>query len=144
MPNVGMIGRNGSTITGIVSNEFPFNEGPAPGFVNATFVMQFTGFSFVGNPNVIVSTGNPHWTAHPIWVAPTAAGFVVNRKTPSYGGRQFNVYPLAMGLLGVTAKDEIAELSADIIQVTEEDFLAVAKKHNVEVPEGLLSQFSSE
>lgn len=126
MPNVGLIGNNGPFVTGIVSNEFTFNEGPYPGFVNAHFIMQFTGIPFQSPPNVLATTGNPHWTAHPIWVRTDAAGFVVNRKTESPGGRQFQVYVLAMGQLAVSGVGEARKLEAQIVSVSEEQFNQMA------------------
>jgi hypothetical protein len=122
------INLNPPTLTAIVSNEFPFNEGPAPGFIDAHFVMQFT-FSFLGNPNVLASTGNPHWTAHAIWTSPTAAGFVVNQKTPSPGGRTFNVYALAMGILRAGRQGEVGEVKAEILEVTKEESQRLSQMH---------------
>lgn len=133
MPVVALVGTNGPIlVTGIVSGDFAFAEGPPPGFINATFVMLFTGVPFVGVPNVVASTGNPHWTAHPIWINPGGAGFVVNRKTPSPGNRTFSVYALAMGPLGTVLEGESAEIGCKLREVTSEEFQALAQEAGVE------------
>ncbi len=121
----GMDGVNGDNRCIIVSNDRVFSEGPSPGFINDWFVVNFINFVYLGNPNVIASTGNPHWTVHPIWVRPNAAGFVVNRKTVSPGGRQFNVHVMAMGYAPMVKKEGF-EPEAEIVRVSEEEFAQLA------------------
>ena len=135
MPSVGLIGYNGSLVTVVVSVDNVLNEGPPPGFMDAPLVMQFQGFSFSFNPNIFATSGNVHWTAHPIWVNPTAAGFIVNRKTPSPGNRQFSVCTMAMGYIPAAqakAKAEM-ELGADVSQVTSETFWQMKDELNATV-----------
>lgn len=128
MPNYGMDGVNGSMRSIIVSMDRVFAEGPSPGFVNDWFVMNFFNFVYQGNPNVIATTGNPHWTVHPIWVRQDAAGFVVNRKSVSPGGRQFNVYAMAIGYAAWVKEEKGLEPKAEIVKVSEEEFAQLTKE----------------
>ncbi|MGK7344707.1 MAG: hypothetical protein ACNS63_02725 [Candidatus Nitrospinota bacterium M3_3B_026] len=94
--------------------------------------MNFTGIPYTGTPNVVASTGNPHWTVHPIWANPNGAGFVVNRKTPSPGGRTFLVYALAMGPLPPVPTESQQGLDAEVKPVTEDEFVKLARENGVE------------
>jgi hypothetical protein len=122
MPDVGLVGSNGSLTTIIVSNEFPFDGGPYPGTVNFLFVMNFFGFVYVAPPNVLAATSSPHWTAHPIWATTTAAGFVVNRKTEAYAGTQFKAYALAIGYRAGKKLRKDEQIRAEISVASEEEF----------------------
>lgn len=135
MPISGLTGTNGpsnnpaSPRTGILSNDVTLFEGPPPGTIDFTFIFYFFGPQFIMPPNVIVTTGNPHWTGHAIWVNQNGAGIVVNRKTPSPGNRNFQVYILAMGTLppGTPVKD-LPELRGEIKEVSMEELLAEGER----------------
>ena len=131
MPSVGLIGTNGpdpsTPKTGLLTLDFLLNEGPYPGTVNFAFVATFLGPPFLVPPNVLVSSGNVHWTGHAIWVSTTGAGIVVNNKSPSPGGRNFTVYVLAMGMLSpATPGKESAALQATVRPVSLEELQTLA------------------
>jgi hypothetical protein len=115
----------GALGTGLVSIAVALEEGPPPGTVNHAFVVTFSGPKFAAAPHVLISTGNPHWTGHAIWVTEESAGIVVNQKNSSPGGRAFDVYVLAMGPLAADpsgASDR--PLGAEARAVTVEDILS--------------------
>lgn len=128
MPAVGLIATNGfpgALPTGLVSLRVVLEEGPPPGTINRAFVVTFTGPAFTSPPNVLVSTGNPHWTGHAIWVTEESAGIVVNQKNSSPGGREFDVYVLAMGILAPESeRGGGVALGAEARPVTVEDILS--------------------
>ena len=51
-----------------VSNSEVYAGGPAPGQMNFLVEAVFSNVTFTETPNVVATTGNPHWTVHPIWV----------------------------------------------------------------------------
>jgi len=106
----------------IMSNSRELNEGPPPGFINQHFTLQFVNFAYSSIPHIQATTGNPHWTAHPIWANSGAAGFVVNQKSPSPGGRVFSVYVQAIGYVNVLRKAGFKPPEMHINEVSEEEF----------------------
>jgi hypothetical protein len=75
-----------------------------------------------------VTTGNPHWTRHAIWVNTNGAGIVIDRETPSPGNRDFPVFLLAMGSFPAsTPVKEMPELTGEIKVVSMEELLAEGK-----------------
>ena len=97
-----------------------------PGQVNFHTVATFSRVQFTGVPNVVATTGNPHWTVHPIWVNPAGAGFVINRKSPAAGAQEFSTYFLFMGpgfLRGATG------VEIEFEEIDEEGFEALRKEH---------------
>ncbi len=123
MPDSFLVAPNPATggVTLVASTDRPFSGGPYPGAINFLLTVTFEGFTFGTTPNVVASTGNPHWTVHPIWVNPAGAGFVVNRKTESPGGQAFNAYFLFMGV-APALKAEGAKLALRVEEVDEEKF----------------------
>lgn len=133
MPSYGLLGTNGPGVyTGIRSADFAFPGGPYPGFIDQTFTMIFTGIPYIGIPNVVATTGNPHWTVHPIWVNLNGAGFVINRKTPSPGGQMCMVYAMAMGPMPPVPTKSDEKLEAEIKPVSMEEFVKLARENGVE------------
>jgi hypothetical protein len=128
MPSVGLIGNNGPFRTGIISLDFTFNGGPYPGIPDILFVMTFFGPAYLETPNVVATTGNPHWTAHPIWVSTQGTGLVVNNKSQSPGNQEFKVFVLAMGSIGPAVANKPDELQAKIRIVSQKEFDELARQ----------------
>lgn len=124
---------SGGPGTGVISIAVPLEEGPSPGIINHAFVVTFTGPRFAAPPHVQISTGNPHWTGHAIWVTEESAGIVVNQKNSSPGGRIFEVYVMAIGPLTARPSGRAdPPLGADARAVTAEDILSHVRPRDPE------------
>ncbi len=108
-----------TSLTLSVTTELDF-VGPPSGDPNLVTVITFIGFTPTAIPNVLVSTGNPHWTGHAIWVNLSAAGIVINRKTRPPGTQAFKAYFHVMATVAAPfAASDTASLQLETMTIQE-------------------------
>ncbi len=110
-----------------VSQDFVFS-GPATGDPNIVTTITFGGTPYIEPPNILLTTGNPHWTAHAIWVNTAGFGLVINRKTPPPATQTFTLFVHMMGnYADAAALSEAPSMQREDIPV--EEFWRLAEEY---------------
>lgn len=79
------------------------------------FRVDFEGFSFVGAPNVLLTSMSPHFISSVIWVSNNSFGLVANKVSEPGSPQSFDIQLLVHGTLTGTASALQTKLTSVLV-----------------------------